>query len=498
MNKQITFFVFIFCLMFSVPCQVNGQERIKYTLQDIIARAKSVSPAALRAETQRQNNYWQYRFYKSNYNPQLRLNGTLPSYSQEVRGVEQNDGSIEYLPLEQSTVDVGLGLEQSIALTGGEVSINTSATRFDNYLTDNPDQRTQWQGVPVNIQLYQPIFAFNQLKWDKKIEPLRYEESKKSYVEEMEQISQRATQLFFNYLVAQVGYDIAMQNKTNTEAIYKIEKGRYNIGTTTEDQLLQVELQVLQADQDLTSAQLSLESSALALRSYIGLNENTQFDLVLPDEIPDFVVDVDKAINLAFENSSDAVNFKIQRLQADAEVARAKGQRFNMSLNARYGYNNAAQTWGGVYENPDQQAVVSLGVSVPVLDWGRNKARMGIAKANKELVNYTVDQEVINFEQEIFTRVKNFQQLRSRILISDKADEVAAKRYEISRQRYLSGKVDITNLNIAQQEKDSNRRSYIQSLQEYWQAYYELRQLTLYDFQNEELLYNPNLEEEQE
>nr|WP_157501971.1 TolC family protein [Echinicola vietnamensis] len=480
--------------MFSVPCHVNGQERIKYTLQDIIARAKSVSPAALRAETQRQNSYWQYRFYKSNYNPQLRLNGELPSYTQEVKAVEQNDGSYLNVPLKQSLVDVGLGLQQEIALTGGSISVNTSASRFDNYLTDSPEGQTQWRGVPVNIQLYQPIFAFNQLKWDKKIEPLRYEESKKSYVEEMEQISQRATQLFFNYLVAQVGYDIAMQNKTNTEAIYKIEKGRYNIGTTTEDQLLQVELQVLQADQDLTSAQLSLESSALALRSYIGLNENTQFDLVLPDEIPDFVVDVDKAISLAFENSSDAVNFKIQRLEADAEVARAKGQRFNLDLNARYGYNNAAMSWGGIYENPDQQAVVSLGVSVPVLDWGRNKARMGRAKANKELVNYTIDQEVINFEQEVFTRVKNFQQLRSRIMISEKADEVAAKRYEISRQRYLSGKVDITNLNIAQQEKDSNRRSYIQSLQEYWQAYYELRQLTLYDFQNEKLLYNQEIE----
>ncbi|MBD8490145.1 TolC family protein [Echinicola sp. CAU 1574] len=493
MNKRITLLVFVLAVL-NLSQETFGQEKVRYTLQDIIARAKSVSPAALRAQTQRQNSYWQYRFFKSNYNPQLRLEGTLPYYSKEVRGVEQNDGSIEYLPLEQSNADLGLGLEQSIALTGGEVSINTSVARFDNYLTDDPVQRTQWQGVPVNIRLSQPVFAFNQLKWDKKIEPLRYEESKKSYVEEMEQISQRATQLFFNYLVAQVGYDIAMQNKTNTEAIYKIEKGRYNIGTTTEDQLLQVELQVLTADQDLASAQLSLESSALSLRSYIGLNENTQFELVLPDEIPDFKVDVDQAIDLAFENSSDAVNFKIQRLQADAEVARAKGQRFNMNLNARYGYNNAAQTWGGVYDNPDQQAVVSLGVSVPVLDWGRNKARMGSARANQELVNYTVDQEIINFEQEIFTRVKNFQQLRNRIMISEKADEVAAKRYEISKQRYLSGKVDITNLNIAQQEKDSNRRSYTQSLQEYWQAYYELRQLTLYDFENDELLYIPDVE----
>ncbi|GAB3658291.1 TolC family protein [Echinicola sediminis] len=493
MNRRLIVFVLVFFAL-SAPDTVFAQEKIRYSLQDIIARAKSVSPAALRASTQKQNGYWQYRFFKSNYNPQLRLEGTLPSYSQEVRAVEQNDGTIEYLPLKQNLVDIGLGLQQSIAATGGTISINSSTSRFDNFLTENPIERTRWSGVPVNVRLNQPIFAFNDLKWDKKIEPLRYEESKKSYVEEMEQISQRATQLFFNYLLAQVSFDIASQNKSNTEAIYKIEEGRYNIGTTTEDKLLQVELQVLQADQDLARARLDLESSALELKSFIGLNESAEFELVLPDEIPEFEVNVNKAIDLAFQNRSEAVDFKIRKLEAERQVAQAKGQRFNMNLNARYGYNNAATNWADIYERPNQQAVVSLGVSVPILDWGRNKARMGIARANQELVNYTLDQDAITFEQEIFTRVKNFQQLKDRILISEKADVVAAKRYEISRQRYLSGKVDITNLNIAQTEKDSNKQSYISSLREYWLAYYELRQLTLFDFENEKLLYIPDVE----
>jgi outer membrane protein TolC len=47
----------------------------------------------------------------------------------------------------------------------------------------------------------------------------------------------------------------------------------------------------------------------------------------------------------------------------------------------------------------------------------------------------------------------------------------------------------ITNLNIAQQEKDNNRDAYVNSLKDFWLAYYELRQLTLYDFDtNEDLI----------
>ncbi|WP_186758306.1 TolC family protein [Echinicola salinicaeni] len=493
MNKRLTLLLFAITVL-SISNTVLGQEKIKYSLEDIIARAKSRSPAALSAETRKENRYWAYRFYKSNYNPQLRLEGTIPNYQQSVTPVQQPDGTYEYRQVEQSLIDLGVGLRQSITATGGMISVNTSTSRFDNYYAQDNEQGVRWSGVPINVRLSQPIFAYNRLKWDKKIQPLVYEQSKKSYVEEMEQISRTATQLFFRYMIAQVSYDIATQNKTNTEAIYKIERGRYNIGTTTEDQLLQVELSVLEADQALASAKLDLESSALSLRSYIGLNENVEFDLVLPNEIPDFKVNVEKAINLAFENNSEAMDFDIRRLQAESQVAQAKGDRFDLNLNASYGYNNAAGNFSDVYQNPNQQAIVNLTVGVPILDWGRNKARMGQAKANQKLVDYTVEQEIVNFEQEVFTQVKNFQQLRDRITISEKADEVAAKRYEISRQRYLSGKVDITNLNIAQQEKDSNRRSYIQSLQEYWAAYYELRQLTLYDFENEQLLYNPDLE----
>src|SRR5690606_7103898 len=129
-------------------------------------------------------------------------------------------------------VDLELGLQQVVSPTGGIVSVNSSSSRFDNFLALE-GQRARYSGVPVNIRVNQLIFAFNPYKWDKKIEPLLYEESKREFVEEMEQISQIATQLFFDYLLAQVNLDIAEKNLKNTEDIYRIENGRYNIGTTS-------------------------------------------------------------------------------------------------------------------------------------------------------------------------------------------------------------------------------------------------------------------------
>lgn len=479
---------------FFAAITVSAQEVTQFTLDEIIARAKAQSPASLRAETLRENLYWSYRLFRSNYNPQLYLSGTLPRYSQEFASVTQPDGTVQFREVRQNLMDVELGLRQEIAATGGTISVNSSTNRFDNFMASSFDPQTRWSGVPVNIRLSQPIFAFNPLKWDKQIEPLKYEESKRGYVEDMETIARQVSSMFFDFLVAQVDLEIASKNLENTEAILQIERGRYNIGTTYEDKLLQVELQVLQAKQGLARARLQMETSSLALKSYVGLNEALNINLILPADIPTFGIDVQEAIDRAFQNRSDAVSFERQRIEAESTVAQARGQRFQMNLNASYGYNNAALDFRDIYANPNTQALVSLGVGVPILDWGRNKARMSQAKANQKLINYTLDQDIINFEQEIFTKVKNFEMLRDRIAITELSDQVADKRYEIAYKRYQNGNVTITDLTIAQDDKDRNRRAYIESLREFWTAYYEMRNLTLYDFEKRELLYNPALE----
>ncbi|WP_057939361.1 TolC family protein [Algoriphagus resistens] len=491
--RRILFSKVLFILLISGATvgYVDAQETLTFTLEELVQQAKDNSPAALRAKTKRDNLYWQYRLFKSNYNPQLRISGTIPQYSQAYNNITQPDGSIAFLPVKQNLMDLNLGLEQVIGLTGGTVSVNTSTNRFDDFLSGPGEQQTRYSGVPINVALQQPIFAYNQYKWAKMIEPLLYEESKREYVQEMEEVSRYVTQLYFEYLTAQVDFEIATTNLKNTEDIFQIEKQRNERGITPEDDLLQVELTVLNAQQAMAEAQLSLESAAFAMNSFIGLNQTSKLNLVSPINIPEFEVNVEQAIDLAFQNRAEAIMYDRQKLEAESQVAEARGQRFQVQLNARYGYNNAAFNFTDLYQNPNTQALVSLGFSVPILDWGRNKARMSMARANQELVNYTVAQELINFEQEIFTMAKNFQMIKQRLNVTKVADDVAQRRYDIALKRYQTGNVTITNLNIAQNEKDANKRAFYTSLRDFWMAYYELRSLTLYDFEKEVLLYVP-------
>jgi len=58
------------------------------------------------------------------------------------------------------------------------------------------------------------------------------------------------------------------------------------------------------------------------------------------------------------------------------------------------------------------------------------------------------------------------------------------KMYEVTKQRFLIGKIAVLDLNNADTRKDQNRRAYVQSLQNYWNYFYNLRGLSLYDFVN--------------
>lgn len=482
MNNLYKAFIVFICVTGFVHTAFSQQQ---FSMERILEITRNQSPLSKQAETRKENRYWQYRLYKSNYNPQLKLSGNVPGYNRDYFQNITDSGKVVFQTRKRTDALVNLGLEQPIFFTGGLLIVNTNLNRVDDYTYDY----TSWNGTPVNVELRQPIFAFNKLRWDKKTEPLRYEESKRGYVEEMESVYEITVTRFFTVLDAQINLQLAESNLANNDTIYKIEQGRYNIGTTTKDKLLQAELQLLQSRQDVTSARINLQNSKLALITYIGLKDFDNYELTLPQEIPVMNLNVETALKYARENRADFVAFERRKMEADREVAEARGQRFQVDLSASYGFNNSGSVYEDVYNDPYSQQRVNVGFIIPVLDWGRNRARMRTAMANQKLNDFIIAQDEVTFEQEIVTQVAQFEVLLSQIEITKKSDEIAQERYLVSQNRYLVGKIDITNLNIALKEKDNAKRSYVTALRDFWTAFFVLRRLTLFDFSNNELLY---------
>jgi hypothetical protein len=119
-----------------------------------------------------------------------------------------------------------------------------------------------------------------------------------------------------------------------------------------------------------------------------------------------------------------------------------------------------------------------------------------MAEADLSLTNNNIKLDKQEFEQEIYLHVLNWTTQRDFLITAEKAKEVYINRYEISNKRYILNKINITNLNIALEERDRAVIQYLNSLEKFWQDYFTLRQLTLYDFINnkkietEDILYD--------
>ena len=285
-----------------------AQEKRVLTLEETIQLARQNSRSAKRAQTNQTLGYWSYQVYRSRLKPQLVLRGTLPGYQNRATPITQNDGSVAYRTVNQNNSNLSLGLDQVLPWTNTTVSLGTNLLRFDDYDND----LTRYQGDPFNIEISQPLFAVNPFKWDKVIEPLQYEQSKRAYVQELEQASQIAANLFFRLLVEQRNLQIAQQNQQANDTVYRVEQGRYNIGTSTEDQLLQTELGLLTSQSEAQQAQLEVQSLSLELRSYIGLTENVDLELVAPLEVTVFDIDYETALKYAKENRAEYLDFELR------------------------------------------------------------------------------------------------------------------------------------------------------------------------------------------
>ncbi|MCK5339242.1 MAG: TolC family protein, partial [Bacteroidales bacterium] len=370
MNVKSIFTLFLLAATMFMPSANAQEDKINYlSLTDVIYIAHQQSPDALIAKHLFKASYWKYRSFKADYLPALMLDGTLPEYNRGIDAVRQEDGSYEFKPVDQGSADAGLSLSQRIGPTGGKISLNSRLEYFNN-ISGTPKSQP-FSAQIINVRYDQPIFQYNDYKWDKYIEPMKYEMAKRHDLEDVEQVSIMAMNYFFNMLQSQIDMQIADKNMSNYDTLYRIALGRYQLGKIAENELLQLELNLLKAEATVQQAELELENSLFRLLSYLRIQEDTEIELIPPAVEEFFTITADKAITEANYNSSTALDFDKRRLEAQSQVNAAKmSGRFDADLSATFGLTQQGASIPGAYTQPLDQQQVSLGFTLPILDWG--------------------------------------------------------------------------------------------------------------------------------
>jgi len=464
--------------MFSI---ITFSQSKKITLADAITIAQKQSPDYKTNLNRNEASYWRFRNYKARFLPQLRLDVTLPEFSNSTKRQTNDAGQDIFVNQNQLLLAGGLSLSQNVSFTGGTFSLYSNLEKVDLYGNNNI---TNYSIVPFSIRYRQNSLFYNSFKWDKKIEPLIYEESKRNFIENMEKISITTCVRYFSLLKAQIQLKFSQKNVSNKDTLYQISQGRFRNGKIAESELLQMELSLLNSENEVTTNTIELKRSSQEIARYLEL-DSENLELRVPDELALFDVDVNKAIQEAQSNRKAVIEFRRRRLQAENNLARAKGNnKLEISLVANLGISQNDSDFDNLFNNYNKQQYVALNLGIPIIDWGVSKSERKMAEADLNLTNNNIEQDKEAFEQEIYLHVLNWSSKRDFLTTSQKAKDIADKSYEITKKRYFLGKVTITDLNISQEKKDQAMVRYLNSLQDFWIDYYVLRQLTLYDFIN--------------
>ncbi len=463
---------------------IQAQQTYQMSLNDVVAMAQKNSPDALLAATRWKRSHWTYQSFLADFKPQIVLRAnTLPRFNRSIEPITLPNGEEAYKARSFMDNGLNLSLEQDFAPTGATLFFGSSLSRLDILSTDGIPASTSYLSTPVNVGFSQPLFQYNDMKWRKQIEPVTYQESQKQYSEEMESIASQAATLFFNLLISQLDAEAALQDKANADTLLTLSQGRFEVGKIAESDLLQIQLNAMQAEARLSEAQLNMQTNTEELRDFLDIQGTVTFELKPPYDLPEVSINPDDALTYAMQNRSDIIDYQRRLLQAESDVDRARGETgITANLIGQFGLTQTGTAISPVYSNPLDQELVTLSLTVPIADRGKSKAKRAVAMSNLELTQRQVDQERENFKRTVVLRAQQFDLVRRNTEIAQRSLEAARTRYNITYQRYLIGKISVTDLNLALADQENARRAYLQAVRNFWMALFEIRGLTLFDF----------------
>ena len=408
-----------------LPAGVHAQAAAPtaITLQEAIQRAQQQGPAAQVARSTRDAARYRDNAFNARLLPQLVLSGDVANLNRGINPLDLPDGSTQFVSQANNRSSLGLGFSQEIPLTGGRVTVGSEISRIDEF---GSRSSRIYQTSPILVQLEQQLFRPREIVWDKRIQNLDAHVAEQAYLEAREDVARTTADAFFNLYAQQMTLRNASSNVAINDTLFTLNKGRYEVGKIGENDLLKSELALLRARAAVEDARVARARAEATLRRLIAFPEGRELEIVTPDSIPVVNADPDVAEREALRSSSIIQQNELDEVQTRYGISRARADnRFNATVAASVGFNQTASAFGQSYQSPLGRQQVSVGVNLPMVQWGAGRAAVEAAKSTNQraIISNKIRRDALA-EDARFSALQ-LQQAQRTVLLAAKADTVA-------------------------------------------------------------------------
>jgi len=451
-------------------------------LDRTVSLATGASIPAQKYQSLYDASHFAYLSWEASRKPQFLLESTPVTYQRYMtqRYLSEKDVDV-YRQQQYFYAQAGISATQIFEPLGG---LFYASTQVGWLRTFGDGAQSQFMTVPFSVGYRQDLLFFNPLKWDKKIEPLRLTQAEKELSYAIETTGEKAVEKFFTLALAQDQYLMAEEYLASCDTIYAIAERRYRIASISKAELGILDLQRVNATATFSNARIARQRAIEELAVYLGLEKGVEIELVIPSVPSGLTVNLAEAIAYARENNPNFIESQLalEEARRDAEEARVK-KNLSLSLDVSLGLNQIANRFSAAYTHPLMQDLALVSLSVPLFDWGKRRQTWESAVSRVDAAERAVEENARDTELEVQLCVEEFNERQALLETAQHALDIAEDVYTQTLQRFIKGQADVYNLSMAQSYWQTARQNRMASLQNYWLSYYEVRRLTLYDYQ---------------
>ena len=391
-------------------------------------------------------------------------------------------------------------ISQPILWTGATVSLNNKFGWQNNKssLAGGENDNSAYSN-DLYLSVSQPLFRYNAIKLDLKNIELDYENAQINYALRRLTLENSITNQFYSVYTAQNNLEISKAELKDAEANYNIIKNKVDADLSTKDELYQAELNLATARSTVDNRVVSLENAKDDFKKILGIDIDTDIEIIAKVTAEPVSVDLGKAIANALSSRLELKQREISRTELDLQMKQIKETNsFNGELSLSIGIMGDNERLGDIYKTPTNNPRVSLSFNVPIFDWGERKARIKAQEIAIEMHNLETDEEKKAIEIAIRKSYRNLNNLLTQISIAEKSVKNAQLTYDLNAERYRNGELTGMEMNQFQTQLSNKKMSYVSTVIEYKKELLNMKILTLYDFENNKPIIPLNLVPETE
>jgi len=336
------------------------------------------------------------------------------------------------------------------------------------------------------LRLNQPLFTYNRTKMEIKRLEFDKENAGISYALQRLTQEQRITRQFYSVYSAKSTLNIRRDELENAEKNYEIIKAKVEAQLTAEQELFQADVSLMNARTAVKQSEVSLEDAKDNLKQMLGMPLNEDIDVAVTIEATPMLIDLEKAIQRGMASRMELRQREISTIEAELTMTEVKARNeFRGDLSLSVGIVGDNERFGNIYETPTNSPRVSISFTVPIFDWGQQKARVNAQKVAQTLAKLNYDNEVVSIEQDIRSSLRNLENYSNELTIQELTVKNALRTLQLNQVLYQEGDINGLQWSQYQAQYSSAQLSHVRAQINYKQELLSLKILTLYDYEND-------------